>query len=147
MYCLSFIRNKYSQIRWFLKSCVSNIQNNYKTHIMKNFGKLILTMTITALFVVEAQAQTAQTQQGETKQQKVQVNRSGFVDKNNDGVCDNAGTGRYQGRGANFIDNNNDGICDNRQNGVGKGNQGHGRNTGQGNRHRHGQGRCCGYRR
>ena len=35
-----------------------------------------------------------------------------FVDKNNDGVCDNIGK-NIRGTGSNFIDKNNDGICDN----------------------------------
>jgi len=61
---------------------------------------------------------------------------AGFVDKNNDGICDNRADAGVKGRGPNFTDQNNDGICDHRQNSgkQGAGNYGH--------RHRHGQGRC-----
>ena len=34
--------------------------------------------------------------------------RGGFVDQNNDGICDNRGTA------VNYVDADNDGICDNR---------------------------------
>ena len=47
----------------------------------------------------------------------------GFVDENEDGVCDNAGTGgRGQGRGSGFVDENEDGVCDH----AGEGGQGPG---------------------
>lgn len=36
----------------------------------------------------------------------------GYVDANNDGICDNF-TGGGQGTGAGYIDADNDGICDN----------------------------------
>jgi hypothetical protein len=40
-----------------------------------------------------------------------------FIDKNNDGICDNRqGSNKTQtAKGRNFVDKNNDGICDNRQ--------------------------------
>ena len=40
---------------------------------------------------------------------------SNFVDQNGDGVCDNAADGKCtkKGKGRNFVDANNDGVCDN----------------------------------
>ena len=42
---------------------------------------------------------------------------AGFVDADNDGVCDNRGSGS----GAGFVDADNDGVCDNRGSGSGAG--------------------------
>lgn len=52
-----------------------------------------------------------------------------FVDKNNNGMCDNYENGVRRGRGmgrngkgANFVDKDKDGICDNYQSGNSRGN-------------------------
>lgn len=72
-----------------------------------------------------------------------------FVDKNNDGVCDNNATGRQGFRSRNFVDKNNDGVCDNRntrgknakgRNFSDKNNDGICDNQGAGSR---GNGKCC----
>ena len=70
--------------------------------------------------------------------------RGNFVDKNNDGICDNYQARVNSGRGANFVDKNGDGVCDNRGN-FGKG-RGNSNGCGKGYQHRNGQGRgnCCG---
>ncbi|HNX42870.1 MAG TPA: hypothetical protein PLJ84_00400 [Bacteroidales bacterium] len=133
---------------------------------MKNTVRLFAAMALTAFFITGLQAQTTSADQAKTRQKSTAINRpafvdknndgvcdnyssgryqgrgANFVDKNNDGVCDNYGSGRYQGRGANFIDSNKDGICDNRQGATGKWNSGC--SMGNGNRHRHGNGHCCG---
>lgn len=44
-----------------------------------------------------------------------------FIDEDNDGVCDNVGTGMGAGS-QNFIDEDNDGVCDNVGTGLGNGN-------------------------
>ena len=116
---------------------------------MKTIGKMILTAAIVLSVAAFGQAQNnaKKTRSDTSRPAYVDKNNDGvcdnfaagrrggrganFVDKNNDGVCDNRGTGRYQGRGPNFVDKNNDGICDHRQDGTGRG---------QGYRHRHGYG-------
>ncbi len=53
-----------------------------------------------------------------------------FVDKNNDGICDNYKDGNRRGnglrngkgKGPNFVDKDNDGICDNYKDGNRRGN-------------------------
>lgn len=116
---------------------------------MKTIGKLFLTaatMLLIAAFV-QAQDNAPKNKTNPPRPAYVDKNNDGvcdnfvtgrpggrganFVDKNNDGICDNRGSGRYQGRGPNFVDKNNDGICDHRQDGTGRG---------QGFRHRHGYG-------
>ena len=69
-----------------------------------------------------------------------------FVDKNNDGVCDNRGT-NMRNNGKSFVDKNNDGVCDNygqrkfdqNRNRKHKG-QGKGNGNGNGKKHRKGNG-------
>ncbi len=45
------------------------------------------------------------------------VNGKNFVDNNKDGICDNrpVSNNAKTAKGRNFVDKNNDGICDNRQ--------------------------------
>ena len=64
-----------------------------------------------------------------------------FVDEDNDGVCDNFGTGAQGGNGngnggANFVDEDNDGVCDNFGTGAGAGQQNRGNANGRGNGNR-----------
>jgi hypothetical protein len=51
-------------------------------------------------------------------QEPKQVTTTGFIDANNDGVCDNAQSGNcpYGNQANGFVDANNDGICDNAAN-------------------------------
>ena len=63
--------------------------------------------------------------------------RGEYVDLDNDGVCDNYGTGNGtggQGSCAGYVDADNDGVCDNYGAGYGCGNgQGNGNGYGPGN--------------
>ncbi|OQC36695.1 MAG: hypothetical protein BWX63_01695 [Bacteroidetes bacterium ADurb.Bin041] len=90
-----------------------------------------------------------QTEEKAQTEDKVQTRRGPyFVDKNNNGICDNFEDGtrprRGQGRNARgvnakgrfFVDKDNDGICDNYQSGN---RQGRGKRFG---RRGQGQGRC-----
>lgn len=115
---------------------------------MKNIGKLILATAILMIFAVQANAQSnAAATQTDQKQAVASSTGKNYVDKDNNGVCDNIGTRSGNGRGANFVDKNNDGICDNRAT-AGKKTGNNCRNgNGNGNQHRHGQcqgrGNCC----
>jgi len=119
---------------------------------MKNIGKLFLATAIVLIFNMQAQSQNSTAPVKQEDQQQNTANPANpahgtFVDKNNNGVCDNFESRSVNGRGANFVDKNGDGICDNRAY-VGKKSANTCRN-GQGNRHRHGQGQghgrgnCC----
>ena len=139
---------------------------------MKNIKKLFLATAIMMIFAVQANAQSnATADQPAQKQNTTKSTGGNFVDKDNNGICDNfesrQGKGRGsnfvdkdnngicdnfesrsgKGRGGNFVDKNNDGICDNRDNaGTKSANQ---CRNGQGNQYRHGNGQgrghgnCC----
>ena len=49
---------------------------------------------------------------------KAAITPTGFVDANNDGICDNAQSGNcpYANQTGGFVDANNDGVCDNAAN-------------------------------
>ncbi|RDB55526.1 hypothetical protein C1879_10095 [Paraeggerthella hongkongensis] len=66
---------------------------------------------------------------------------SGYVDANGDGVCDNRVDGR--GMGSGYVDANGDGVCDNRGS-AGYG-QGQSQGQGQGKGFGPGRGAGCGY--
>ena len=66
---------------------------------------------------------------------KDSIKNIGFVDNNNDGVCDHHSDRKANGHGRNFVDSNNDSVCDN-YNTCNHHHQGQGR--GNGNKHRHG---------
>lgn len=110
---------------------------------MNNIGKLFLATAIMMIFTVQANAQSNATA-NQSSQKQTAINSTGrnYVDKDNNGVCDNLGTRSGNGRGANFVDKNGDGICDNRANVGNK--SGNKCRNGQGNQYRHGQGRGCG---
>lgn len=107
---------------------------------MKNIGKLFLAASVLMIFTFQAQAQNSNTQAKQQDQQQTAANpvAGTFVDKNNDGVCDNFESRSGNGRGANFVDKNGDGICDNRAD-KGK-NSARCQQKGQGNQFRNGQG-------
>ena len=109
---------------------------------MKNLSKIVLTAAIMVFFAINVNAQTNETASQAAEKQKAASSTSGnFVDKDNNGVCDNFGTRAGNGRGANFVDKNNDGVCDNRANvGNKSGNQ---CKNGQGKQYRNGQGNQC----
>ncbi len=106
---------------------------------MKNIGKLILATTFMMIFTVQANAQSnAAANQPVQKQAAANSTGRNYVDKDNNGVCDNLGTKAGNGRGANFVDKNGDGVCDN---GANAGNK---CRNGQGNKN--GNGKCRGPR-
>lgn len=71
--------------------------------------KLFLLLLFTSLFSIGiSNAQTTDNQQ--TAAKRVQ-----FVDKNKDGICDNAQNIKANASCPNFVDQNDDGICDNIQ--------------------------------
>ena len=113
---------------------------------MKNIGKLILAMAVVMIFAIQSNAQnTNSANQPAQKQSSVNSASGNFVDKNNNGVCDNFESRSGNGHSANFVDKNGDGICDNRA--IGSGKTGNNCRNGQGNQYRHGQGQgrgnCC----
>jgi hypothetical protein len=100
------------------------------------------------IFAIQSNAQnTNSANQPAQKQNTVSSSSGNYVDKDNNGVCDNFNTRSGKGHGVNFTDKNNDGICDNRAN-VGK-KSGNNCRNGQGNQCRNGQGKgrgngnCC----
>lgn len=135
---------------------------------MKNIGKLILTTAIIMIFAIQVKSQNTTTQAKPAVQEQTAVTTTPgtFIDKNNNGVCDNFETRSGKGRGGNFVDKDNNGICDNFEarpanskgpNFVDKNGDGicdnrpnvgkkAGRGNGQGNQYRNGQcrggGRC-----
>ena len=75
--------------------------------------KLIVMAVIAAFFSVGTSK--GQTNQSDTKNITTS-NRGQFVDKNNDGICDNFQNRTVNTSNRKYIDKNNDGICDNQQN-------------------------------
>jgi hypothetical protein len=74
----------------------------------------VIAAGILIVMTVSVAAQTSAKQVKAPAQQKdTAFTRGQFVDKNNDGVCDNFADRQPQGRGAGFVDKNNDGVCDN----------------------------------
>ncbi|MEI8049255.1 MAG: hypothetical protein WCI92_17875 [Bacteroidota bacterium] len=113
---------------------------------MKNIGKLILATAILVIFTVQSNAQSnIAANQIDQKQTVTNSTGKNYVDKDNNGVCDNIGTRSGNGRGPNFVDKNNDGICDNRATAGKK--TGNNCRSGNGNQNRYGQGQgrgnCC----
>ncbi len=117
---------------------------------MKTCLKFTFTIAIACLFAIQANAQNTKPV-ADQNQQQVNANNSfvpgTFVDKDNNGVCDNFKSRGNVGKGRNFVDKNGDGICDNRASKVGKG-WGKGNNCqyANGNGHKGNRGRgngCC----
>jgi len=57
-------------------------------------------------------------QQNTNKSNNVATKGTGFVDANNDGICDNMQSGNcpYKNQANGFVDADNDGVCDNAAN-------------------------------
>lgn len=107
---------------------------------MKNTGKLIMTIAVGMIFTLQSNAQNSNSaNQPAQKQKAVNSASFNFVDKDNNGVCDNFEARSGKGHGRNYVDKNGDGICDNRAN-IGK-KSGKTCRYGQGNQYRQGQGR------
>ncbi len=80
--------------------------------------KKLLAIILTALLLVSVAAVSASAY-GRRQIADCRRNAAGFVDSDNDGICDNrpaSGKCQYTENncGANFTDSDNDGICDNR---------------------------------
>jgi hypothetical protein len=124
--------------------------------------KLVFTLALVAGFAFAANNVNAQANsENNQKQDTTQTVRSGFVDNNGDGVCDNydgkragkglgpghgnghgrghgkglgrRGNGQGRGGNGNFTDTNNNGTCDNLENGTGRLRDGSGNGTGRRN--------------
>jgi len=82
---------------------------------MKNIGKSILAAAIIVVLSLQAhtQSSTSTTKPSDKQQTTTNLTPGAFIDKNNNGVCDNFESRSVKGQGVNFIDNNGDGICDN----------------------------------
>ncbi|MCX6272592.1 MAG: hypothetical protein NTU44_15505 [Bacteroidetes bacterium] len=113
---------------------------------MKTIMNTLMILTAIMVMGLTSQAQTrGSSTSGKENTKVTNASTPGtFVDKNNNGICDNFEARPTNGRGKNFIDNNGDGICDNRQNAGIKG-----ASSRTGNHVcRHGNGRgngnCCG---
>ena len=101
---------------------------------------------------VEAAPETTQPVQGRGQQMRrrwQETEAPGFVDENEDGLCDHCGAKAGE-QGSNFLDENKDGVCDHRETAEGgpqgrmqrgKPMQGRGRMQGAGCRGRFMQGR------
>lgn len=110
---------------------------------MKNIGKLMLAVSVMMIFAIQSNAQIAKPAKPAAQKQNAVNSASGnFVDKNNNGICDNYEARPANTRGRNYVDKDGNGICDNRAQ-LGK-KQGKYCRNGQGNQHRHGQGRGYG---
>jgi hypothetical protein len=107
---------------------------------MKTIAKFFSALMITALFSspVFAQSATVKNLSDPQKEATTAYTPGKFIDKNNNGTCDNFEAYGKNGRGARFVDANGDGVCDNRGT-FGKG-QGKGRGQGFGNGCRNGKG-------
>ena len=124
---------------------------------MKNLKRIAELLFVMMLVAFMAFSQTNRIDSNDQTKNSAKISNvnigPNYVDKNNDGICDNRqNNGNKQLRGKNFVDKNNDGICDNYQNkklnnkkccGKGHGNRNSnccGRGNGNGCRHRHGWG-------
>ena len=117
---------------------------------MQTFLKFTFAIAIACLFAIQTNAQNAKPA---TQQNQQQVNTNNgfvpgtFVDKDNNGICDNYESRGNVGRGRNYVDTNGDGICDNKGNKGGKGwGKGNNCRNAKGNGHRGNRGKgngCC----
>ncbi len=108
--------------------------------------KLII-IAVSAFLFLAVHASAQQNNVSKTDSSKVNSKKCpNYVDKNNDGVCDNWQSSKTNQtvKSKNYVDANKDGICDNRQNnntrnccGNGYG-YGKGKCNGNGCQHRHG---------
>ena len=77
---------------------------------MKKYFPIILVIFV--LTVVASGTTVAQSTRKSAQKQNSTQGRY-YIDKNNDGVCDNYSP-RQASQGRNYSDRNNDGVCDNR---------------------------------
>jgi hypothetical protein len=132
---------------------------------MKKTTSIIMTIALAVIFSTQVYSQAAETTKAKASDPKTteqaKSTTGNFVDKNNNGVCDNFEAHGKSGQGKNFVDKNGDGKCDNckgdckgdckgkgngtccgKAQGCGHGQQGNGNGkcSGkcEGNQHRHG---------
>lgn len=74
--------------------------------------KKLLAIILSALILVSAAAVTVSAY-GKHQNAGCKANGTGFVDNDNNGICDNKDSSP-KNKGANYTDADNDGICDNR---------------------------------
>ena len=113
---------------------------------MKTLLTFTFLMAIAVLISSQANAQNASQANSNTQVNTGKVFVPGtFVDKDNNGICDNYESRGTAGRGRYFTDKNQDGICDNKGNKAGRG-RGQGYNcrkaNGKGHQGNRGNG-CC----
>jgi hypothetical protein len=132
-----------------------------KTTNMKKTTMIIMMTAMAVIFSMQVYSQAAETSKTKAADPKTSEQAKStagtFVDKNNNGVCDNFEARGKSGQGKNFADKNGDGKCDNCKGdckGKGSGNccgkaqgcghsqqgNGNGNCSGkcEGNQHRHG---------
>ena len=111
---------------------------------MKTKFTTLITMAIIMVLTLSIQAQNTTVPKVTKDNTNIvnDINPGTFVDKNNNGKCDNNEAKAATGRGRNFTDKNGDGLCDNKENaGKSCGNRNQkGGFRGQGNRNNG----CCG---
>jgi hypothetical protein len=126
---------------------------------MRSLSGIFLMTAVFSFFTVQVFTQNTSSASVQKKEVSTVTAPGKFIDKNNNGVCDNFEARNANGKGVNFVDKDGDGICDHRQNaapckesrdccGKGKGNRGNcigsccgkgsGNGCGQGHQHRHG---------
>jgi hypothetical protein len=114
---------------------------------MKTISKLLFVATLTLFFLSQSFAQTT-VKSGSDNAAAGTAVQGKFVDKNNDGVCDNHEMKGNANQCANFVDKDGNGICDNcpknaDQNANCQGHQ-HGKCYGQSQANYCGRGPCQG---
>jgi hypothetical protein len=87
---------------------------------MKKMLFLVLTLSAWTLMTVVSMSQTTTASQPAPSKDATTVSTNCgkcFVDKNNDGICDNQKTcqAKPQGKGVNFTDKDKNGVCDHRE--------------------------------
>ena len=111
--------------------------------------KIILLAVVLFAFTLTSNNLLAQIQENTKKvtvnTEQTTVTPGQFVDKNNNGICDNRENKLKTGKGANFVDKNGDGVCDNKGTNCKRGGKGNGnccrKGNGNGFQHRNGCGK------
>ena len=113
---------------------------------MRSLSFILSVTAVLTFMTVRGFSQSASSSADQKKDSSSVSVQGKFIDKNNNGICDNFESRKVNPRGANFVDKDGDGVCDHRQNvapGAGKGNQ-NCRGKGYGYHHGQGKGNCCG---
>ena len=113
---------------------------------MRSLSGILIATAVFAFMTVNGFAQNTSSTSEQKKETSTVTSQGNFIDKNNNGICDNFEARNGQGRGSGFTDKDGDGICDHRQDvNKGKGTRDcPGKGKGYGYRHGMGKGYCCG---